>query len=203
MNKTKIIIALLLLLIAFAFIGGILTHRAFVRAQDPPEPVIIEKKEYIPQPMPVKIEAAPDTIPSISIKKENIIQDADSSSVQVRPSVTTFADTLSSGVSYEIKASGIGTRIENIAFSWPQPQANPQKAIPYKGWSINAVGHGILTSFTPEGISGYAGVELGYTSNRFSFGIGPGCMWTRTPGLTSHKSSLAVMASIKIQLFRF
>lgn len=200
--KTKIILALFCIIVALAFVGGIFTHRAFSTPETfPPDTVTVFREVFIEKPVPVKVEPAPASIPSVTVKKEDLLPSADTTSVQLRPQVSTFTDTLPSGASYHIQASGIGTTLDNISIAWPEKTT--VKTLPYKGWSVNLVGQGIVTNFTKEGVSGFAGLEVGYTNNRFSFGIGPGALWSRPPGADSHKTSLAVMATVKVQLFRF
>ena len=202
MNNTKTIIILALLLMLVAFIGGIFTHKALSKEEPlPPETIIVPQIEYVDSPFPVSREPAPDSIPSITIKKEDILPTEDTTSVQVRPTVSTFTDTLPSGASYKIQASGIGTSIESIALSWPQRETVIRE--PYRGWSIDLVGQGTLTDFSMAGVTAFAGLQVGYNSDRFDFGIGPGALWSRPPGAASHKTSLAVMATLKVRLHRF
>lgn len=202
MNNTKTIIILALLLMLVAFIGGIFTHKALSKEEPlPPETIIVPQIEYVDRPFPVSREPAPDSIPSITIKKEDILPTEDTTSVQVRPTVSTFTDTLPSGASYKIQASGIGTSIESIALSWPQRETVIRE--PYRGWSIDLVGQGMLTDFSMAGATAFAGLQVGYNSDRFDFSIGPGALWSRPPGAASHKTSLAVMATLKVRLHRF
>lgn len=202
MNKTKIILILFGLLIALSFVGGIFTHRALSRSDTPPaDTLYIPQIEYVDHPFPVSREPAPESIPSVTIKKEEILPTEDTTTVQVRPTVSTFTDTLPSGASYKIQTSGIGTTIENIALSWPQREI--VKPVPFRGWTVDAVGQGLLTDFSKEGMSGFVGVQVGYTSDRFSFGIGPGALWSRPPGAASHQTSLALTMNVKVNLYRF
>ena len=203
MNKTSIIIALVVLLAALSFVGGIFTHRAFSRSAGPQIDTVYlsTHTEQIDHPFPVSREPAPESIPSVTIKKEELLPTKDTATVQVRPTVSTFTDTLPSGASYKIQTSGIGTAIENISLSWPEK--NILKTVPFKGWTVDAVGQGLLTDFSKEGVSGFVGVQVGYTSDRFSFGIGPGALWSRPPGAASHQTSLALTMNVKVNLYRF
>lgn len=199
MNKYTIIFILLLLLLSLTFGGGILTHRAWVRNHAaPPDTVIIHQTEYIDVPVPVAVEPAPADAPSVTVKKEDILPSADSSAVDIRPSVTTYKDTLPSGASYDIKVSGVGTVLEDIRLSWPQREV--VKPTPFRGWSIDLVGRGLVSDISMAGLSGFAGIEVGYTSGRFSAGIGPGVLYSRPPGAASHRAQLAVAGSIKFRI---
>lgn len=202
MNKYTIILISLLLLLSATFIGGIFTHKAWVRDHTvPPDTVTVFQTEYIDRPVPVQTVPAPDSIPAVTVKKEDIIPSADSSAMDIRPSVTTYRDTLPSGASYDITVSGVGTVLQDISLAWPQRETVIRE--PYRGWSVDLVGQGMLTDFSMAGVTAFAGLQVGYNSDRFDFGIGPGALWSRPPGAASHKTSLAVMATLKVRLHRF
>lgn len=202
MNKYTIILITLLLLTSAAFTGGIFTHRAWVRDHTvPPDTVTVFRTEYIDRPAPIEVAPAPDTIPAVTVKKEDILPSADSSAVDIRPSLTTYRDTLPSGASYDIKVFGVGTVLEDIRLSWPQREV--VKPTPFRGWSIDLVGRGLVSDISTAGLSGFAGIEFGYTSGRFSIGAGPGVLYSRPPGAASHRAQLAVAGSIKFRLASF
>lgn len=202
MNKYTIILISLLLLLSATFVGGIFTHKAWVRDHTvPPDTVTVFRTEYIDRPRPVESVPAPDTIPSVTVNKKDITPSADSSAVDIRPSVTTYRDTLPSGASYDVTVSGVGTVLENISLSWPQRET--VRTVPFRGWSIDLVGRGLISDFSMEGLAAFAGIEVGYTSNRFSIGAGPGVLYDRPPGAASHKAHLAVCVSMKFRLASF
>lgn len=199
MNKYTNIFTILFLLLSLTFGGGVLTHRAWIRNHTaPPDTVIVHRTEYIDVPTPATVEPAPDTTPSVTVRKEDILPSADSSAVDIRPSITTYTDTLPSGATYDIKVSGVGTVLEDIRLSWPQREAI--RPAPFHGWSIDLVGRGLISDIHMAGLSGFAGIEIGYTSGRFSAGIGPGVLYSRPPGAASHRAQLAVAGSIKFRI---
>lgn len=201
MNKYTIFLIVLLLLLSATFVGGIFTHRAWISDHAaPPDTVTVFRTEYIDRPVPVSASPAPDSIPPVKVKKEDIIPSADTSSVDIRPTVTTYRDTLPSGASYDIKVSGVGTVLEDITLGWPQLET--VRAVPFKGWTVDLVGRGLVSDLSAAGLTGFAGVELGYTSDRFSIGAGPGVLYHRPPGAASHKASLALGVSMKVRLAR-
>ena len=202
MNKYTIFLIVLLLLLSAAFTGGIFTHKAWIRDHQPPAavPDTVYRTEFIDRPVPVSASPAPDSIPSVKVRKEDITPSADSSSVDIRPNVTTYRDTLQSGVSYDITVSGVGTVLQDITLAWPQRET--VQLVPFRGWTVDLVGRGLLSDFSMNGLTGFAGVEVGYTSDRFSIGAGPGVLYHRPPGAASHKASLAVGVSMKVRLAR-
>lgn len=201
MNKYTIFLIVLLLLLSATFVGGIFTHRAWISDHTaPPDTVTVFRTEYIDRPVPVSASPAPDSIPPVKVKKEDIIPSADTSSVDIRPTVTTYRDTLPSGASYDIKVSGVGTVLEDITLAWPQLET--VRTVPFKGWTVDLVGRGLVSDLSAAGLTGFAGVELGYTSDRFSIGAGPGVLYHRPPGAASHKASLALEVSMKVRLAR-
>ena len=201
MNKYTIFLIVLLLLLSATVVGGIFTHRAWISDHAaPPDTVTVFRTEYIDRPVPVSASPAPDSIPPVKVKKEDIIPSADTSSVDIRPTVTTYRDTLPSGASYDIKVSGVGTVLEDITLGWPQLET--VRAVPFKGWTVDLVGRGLVSDLSAAGLTGFAGVELGYTSDRFSIGAGPGVLYHRPPGAASHKASLALGVSMKVRLAR-
>ena len=201
MNKYTIFLIVLLLLLSATFVGGIFMHRAWISDHAaPPDTVTVFRTEYIDRPVPVSASPAPDSIPPVKVKKEDIIPSADTSSVDIRPTVTTYRDTLPSGASYDIKVSGVGTVLEDITLGWPQLET--VRTVPFKGWTVDLVGRGLVSDLSAAGLTGFAGVELGYTSDRFSIGAGPGVLYHRPPGAASHKASLALGVSMKVRLAR-
>lgn len=201
MNKYTIFLIVLLLLLSATFVGGIFTHRAWISGHTaPPDTVTVFRTEHIDRPVPVSASPAPDSIPPVKVKKEDIIPSADTSSVDIRPTVTTYRDTLPSGASYDIKVSGVGTVLEDITLAWPQLET--VRTVPFKGWTVDLVGRGVVSDLSAAGLTGFAGVELGYTSDRFSIGAGPGVLYHRPPGAASHKASLALGVSMKVRLAR-
>ena len=202
MNKRTlfyIILTLSLLLLLSAFLGGIFTHKAWVREHtSPPDTVTVSRIEYVDRPVPVEKTPAPDSIPSVKVKKEDIIPSKDTSAVEIRPEVTTYRDTLDSGVSYDITVSGVGAQLQDLRLWWPQKTMVQTK--PFKGWSVDLVGRGLVSDVSVAGLSGFAGVEVGYTSDRFSFGIGPGVLYHRPPMMNAHQADLAVSVSMKFRI---
>lgn len=202
MNKYTIILISLLLLLSATFVGGIFTHKAWVRDHTvPPDTMTVFRTEYVDRPVPVETSPAPDTIPPVTVKKEDILPSPDSSAVDIRPSLTTYRDTLPSGASYDITVSGVGTVLQDIRLAWPQTTQIQTK--PFKGWSVDLVARGLISDISMSGLSGFAGVEFGYTCDRFTFGAGPGVLYCRPPGTTAHQARLAVALNLKFRISSF
>ena len=202
MNKYTIILISLLLLLSASFIGGILTHKAWVRDHTvPPDTVTVFQTEYIDRPAPVQTAPAPDSIPAVTVKKEDIIPSADSSAMDIRPSVTTYRDTLPSGASYDITVSGVGTVLQDISLTWPQRETVRMQ--PFRGWGVDLVARGLVSDISVAGLAGFAGIEFGYTADRFSISAGPGVLYNRPPGAASHQAHLAVGLNMKFRIASF
>lgn len=200
MNKYLSFTLIALLLLAMAFGGGVLTHRAWTRAyQSPPDTVTVFRTQYIASPTPAEVRSAPPSTPSVTIRKRDLQPSPeDSATVQVRPEVKTYQDSLPSGLAYKIQISGVGAAVQTMDFSWPQKEI--LKPTPFKGWAVDLVGKGTITGLTLPDMTGLVSLELGYHSDRFSFGLGPGVMWSRQPGAASHSAALCVTGTARIRL---
>ena len=73
MNKYLSFTLIALLLLAMAFGGGVLTHRAWTRANPaPPDTVTIFRTQYIASPALAEVKSAPPSIPSVTIRKRDL-----------------------------------------------------------------------------------------------------------------------------------
>lgn len=202
MSRNKIIAIIFVVLLIASFATGFLVHRSIQKSRTVAvDTLVIYRQESITNPEPVSVEPAPKKAEPISINKEDIIETTDSSIVHVHPDTYTYADTLESGVAYNIEASGLGVELSNIGIYWPEKNIN--KYVPRRGWSVDLVGSGNLSGFRPENMSFGIGLEVGYSVGRFTFGFGPGVEWTRPPGATSFQPSLSVSGTVGVRLFEF
>lgn len=202
MNKNRIILILAAILLALSFGSGMLTHKALVKPERmPPDTVTVFREITVEKPVPVAVKPAPPSIPSVSIPKADLQPSPDSSEVQVQPEIKTYADSLESGLRYKIQVTGVGAELHSMALSWPERTVT--EVAPFRGWSLDVVGHGLMSGFSQDKMEAFIGLEFGYTSDLFSFGIGPGARWTRPPGSPSHSAQLCVMGTVRIRLARF
>ena len=204
MTRNSIIIILSLLLLAISFCSGIFVHRSWSRSQihqEQPDTVWVEKEVTILTPLPDKVVSAPADIEPVAIPKEDLKPSADTTVMTVHPEVSTYRDTLPSGASYDIQITGVGTRLDHVHMTWPE--ATTRVTSEWKGWELSLIGRGMIAGFQPTDMTAGIGIELGYTSGRFSIGAGPGIVWNRLPGYSVHTPHLCMTGTIKIRLHRF
>lgn len=156
-------------------------------------------------PEPAETAPAADTVPLVVVSKEQLLPSEDSSCVSIIPEVRTWRDTLPTGISYEIQATGVGTSLTHVGIIWPERQISTSSVVsePYQGWQLFAVGQTSFTGFSPEHINPFAGLELEYTSGIFSCGGAAGVQWERPPGATTHSPTFRIEGNIRIRLCRF
>lgn len=204
MNKNNLIYGLIAVLLVVTFCAGIFTHQRWLNCGQPQQlqdTVYIYKTADVVNPVPKETAQAPEEVPPVVIPKREILSAEDTAVVAVRPEITTYRDTLPSGASYALTLSGVGAKIEKFKMSWPESVTTVVQD--RRGWEMALVGRGVLSGFRPEYMRASVGIEFGYTSGRFSFGIGPGVEWSRRPGEYSHHPHLCVTASVRIRLCSF
>ena len=111
-----IIIAVVFLLGA---LSGALVHRAFVRPiVEKIDTVTVRKTAELDSlPKVIDTKPAPPSVPDIVIPTEQLTPSQDSSSVSVRPEVTTVSGTLSGGLTYQAQLIGLQPAIQSLQVS--------------------------------------------------------------------------------------
>lgn len=174
-----IIIAVVFLLGA---LSGALIHRAFVRP-------IVEKVDTVTVwktaeldslPKVIDTKPAPPSVPDIVIPTEQLTPSQDSSSVSVRPEVTTVSGTLSGGLTYQAQLIGLQPAIQSLQVSYPERQLTKTVLAPYKGWMLSATTDAFLYSSPKIQFSTKAGLETSYNTGPFHFGVQAGVLVTRS-----------------------
>lgn len=206
--NTTIKIVVFLVLLGLVFLAGMglqhkITERNAIETRD--TVIIWNTVESDDIPAPVKTVPAADTVPPVVVPKEQLLPSEDSSCVSIVPEVRTWRDTLPTGISYEIQATGVGTSLTHVGIIWPERQISTSSVVsePYQGWQLFAVGQTSFTGFSPEHINPFAGLELEYTKGIFSCGGAAGVQWERPPGASSHSTTFRIEGKIRIRLCRF
>lgn len=194
--------------LAAVFLAGVMAHRSWSRQnmyQQTDTVYVWKTVEIHDFPTPVESTPAPDSIPPVTLPIDDLTPSEDSSCVSIVPEVRTWRDTLPTGISYEIQATGVGTALTHVGIIWPERQISTSSVVsePYQGWQLFAVGQTSFTGFSPEHINPFAGLELEYTRGIFSCGGAAGVQWERPPGATTHSPTFRIEGNIRIRLCRF
>lgn len=207
MKALYTVIAILLVLAA-SFLSGVLVHRQWTarNVSHLPDTVYVWNTiEAEDLPAPAESIPAPDSIPDVSVPAEAAEATEEGDTLRIRPDLRTWRDTLPSGVSYDIRVSGVGTTLQHVGISWPERYITKTEVrhTPPQGWALSAVGGSSFSGFSPADISPFLGLELEYTKGIVSFGVAPGVQWERPPGTLSHSPSFRIDGTLKIRICRF
>ena len=156
-------------------------------------------------PPPAEIIPAPDSVSPVIIPKSSLRPAEDSSAVEIVPETRVWRDTLPNGAAYDIRVSGVEPMLEHVGIIWPERQVTHTEVrnAVQPGWALSAVGSVTAGGFRPEDILPFAGLELSYTRQTFSFGITPGIQWERPPGAEARTPSFQIRGTLKLQICRF
>lgn len=193
-----IIIAVVFLLGA---LSGALVHRAFNRPiVTKVDTVTVWKTAALDSlPKTVETKPAPASIPDIVIPTEQLTPSQDSSSVSVRPQMTTVSGTLSGGLTYQAQLTGIQPSIQSLQVSYPETQVTKTVLAPYKGWLLSATTDAFLYTSPKIQFSTKAGLETSYNTGPFHFGVQAGVLVTRSD---SWNVSPYIGARVTIDIFK-
>lgn len=178
--KTKhIVIICVAIFLLGAISGGFLQHSWDMRGMTDTDTTTVWKPARLDTATMVATSIdAPPSVPPVIVPITHIEPSDDSTSVRIRPQLTTVAGTLSGGLTYQAQLTGIQPQLHSLQILYPETTIRKTFQEPYKGWLISATSS--IAAFSAPQFQAFAtaAVETSYNVGRFHIGLQGGMAGT-------------------------
>lgn len=181
--KTKhIIILAVAIFLLGALSGGFLQHSWDMRSLDRTDTVTVWKPAVLDTASMVATTVeAPPSVPPVVIPAKHVEMSKDSTTVQIRPQLTTVSGSLSGGLTYQAQLTGIQPQLQSLQVFYPETTRQKTLREPYKGWLVSATSSIAAFSAPQFQAFGTAGLEVSYNVGRFHVGLQGGAAGNWSP----------------------